>query len=45
MAGNIHPTAQVAPQAELGEGVVVGAYAVIGPIVEFLPQSTRSIVR
>jgi len=31
MAGNIHPTAQVAPQAELGEGVVVGAYAVIGP--------------
>ena len=34
MAGNIHPTAQVAPQAELGEGVVVGAYAVIGPGVE-----------
>jgi len=34
MAGNIHPTAQVAPQAELGEGVVVGAYAVIGPGVQ-----------
>ena len=31
MAGNIHPTALVAPEAELGEGVEVGAYAVIGP--------------
>ena len=34
MAGNIHPTALVAPGAELGEGVEVGAYAVIGPGVE-----------
>jgi UDP-N-acetylglucosamine acyltransferase len=34
MTGNIHPTAVVAPQAELGEGVEVGAYAVIGPGVE-----------
>ena len=39
MAGNIHPTAQVAPQAELGEGVVVGAYAVIGPGVEVGPNT------
>ena len=31
MAGNIHPTALVAPEAELGENVEVGAYAVIGP--------------
>jgi UDP-N-acetylglucosamine acyltransferase len=34
MAANIHPTAQVAPQARLGEGVEVGAYAVIGPDVQ-----------
>ena len=34
MAANIHPTAQVAPQAELGDGVEVGAYAVIGPDVQ-----------
>ena len=34
MAGNIHPTALVAPDAELGEGVEVGAYAVIGPGVQ-----------
>ncbi len=33
MAVNIHPTAQVAPGAELGDGVEVGAYAVIGPDV------------
>jgi UDP-N-acetylglucosamine acyltransferase len=31
MAGNIHPTALVAPEAELGENVEVGAYALIGP--------------
>ena len=31
MAGNIHPAALVAPEAELGDGVEVGAYAVIGP--------------
>ncbi|MEZ6017800.1 MAG: acyl-ACP--UDP-N-acetylglucosamine O-acyltransferase [Planctomycetota bacterium] len=30
---DIHPSAQIAPQAELGEGVVVGPYAVIGPNV------------
>jgi len=40
MAGNIHPTALVAPGAELGEGVEVGAYAVIGPDVE-LGANTR----
>jgi len=34
MAANIHPTALVAPEAELGEGVEVGAYAVIGPDVQ-----------
>jgi UDP-N-acetylglucosamine acyltransferase len=34
MAGNIHPTAVVAPDAELAEGVEVGAYAVIGPGVQ-----------
>ncbi len=34
MAGNIHPTALVAPEAELGEGVEVGAFAVIGPGVQ-----------
>jgi len=34
MAGNIHPTAMIAPDAELGEGVEVGAYAVIGPGVQ-----------
>jgi len=30
MAANIHPTAAVAPDAELGDGVEVGAYALIG---------------
>lgn len=30
MAASIHPTAAVAPDAELGEGVEVGAYAVVG---------------
>ena len=34
MAVNIHPTAQVAPGSELGDGVEVGAYAVIGPDVQ-----------
>ena len=34
MAVNIHPTAQVAPGAELDDGVEVGAYAVIGPDVQ-----------
>jgi len=34
MAVNIHPTAQVAPGVELGDGVEVGAYAVIGPDVQ-----------
>ena len=30
----VHPTAVVAPSAEIGRGVTVGAYAVIGPHVE-----------
>jgi UDP-N-acetylglucosamine acyltransferase len=34
MAGNIHPTALVSPEAELAEGVEVGAYAVIGAGVQ-----------
>ncbi|WP_297830044.1 acyl-ACP--UDP-N-acetylglucosamine O-acyltransferase [Thermomonas sp.] len=33
-ATNIHPTAVIDPQARLGAGVQVGAYAVIGPEVE-----------
>jgi UDP-N-acetylglucosamine acyltransferase len=37
MAGIIHPTAQVAAEAELGEGVSVGAYAMIGPGVVIGP--------
>jgi len=31
MPANIHPTAVIAPDAELGDGVEVGAYALIGP--------------
>jgi UDP-N-acetylglucosamine acyltransferase len=34
MAGSIHPTALVADGVELGDGVEVGAYAVIGPDVQ-----------
>ena len=34
MTVNIHPTAQVAPGAQLDDGVEVGAYAVIGPDVQ-----------
>jgi len=34
MTGNIHPTALVAPDAELDPSVEVGAYAVIGPGVQ-----------
>lgn len=34
---NIHPTAVVAPGAELGEGVEVGPYGVIGPHVRLGP--------
>jgi UDP-N-acetylglucosamine acyltransferase len=34
MAGNIHPTAVIAADAELGAGVEVGAYAVIGAGVQ-----------
>lgn len=30
----IHPTALIDPSAKLGEGVVVGAYSVVGPQVE-----------
>lgn len=33
MPSNIHPTAIIAPEAELGEGVEIGAYAYIGPKV------------
>jgi len=33
MATRVHPTAIVAPEAELGDGVEVGPYAVIGPRV------------
>jgi UDP-N-acetylglucosamine acyltransferase len=34
MAGNIHPTAVIAPEAELGSDVEVGAFAVIGAGVQ-----------
>ena len=34
MTGNIHPTALVAPDAELDPSVEVGAYALIGPGVQ-----------
>lgn len=33
MATDIHPTAIIEPGAELDEGVVIGAYAYIGPMV------------
>ena len=33
MGTQIHPTAIIEPGAELGEGVKVGAYAIIGPNV------------
>lgn len=39
MAVNIHPTALVAPGAELGDGVEVGAYAFIGPDVQIGPNT------
>jgi UDP-N-acetylglucosamine acyltransferase len=39
MTGSIHPTALVAPDAVLGEGVEVGAYCVIGPQVEIGPRT------
>ena len=31
---NIHPTAIVAPEAELEEGVEIGPYSIIGPDVK-----------
>jgi len=34
MATRIHPTAIIEPGAQLGEGVVVGAYAYVGPDVQ-----------
>jgi UDP-N-acetylglucosamine acyltransferase len=34
MAGGIHPTALVAPDATIGEGVEIGAYTVIGSAVQ-----------
>jgi UDP-N-acetylglucosamine acyltransferase len=37
MAGIIHPTALIAPEAELGDDVSVGAFAVIGPGVAIGP--------
>ena len=33
-AADVHPTAVIAPDARLGSGVQVGAYAVIGSEVE-----------
>jgi len=33
MSSQIHPTAVVSPEAELGEGVHVGPYSIIGPSV------------
>jgi len=37
MSGRIHPTAIVAPEAELAEDVTVGAYSIIGPGVRIGP--------
>ena len=34
MSSNIHPTALVSPEAQLGENVEVGAYSVVGPHVK-----------
>jgi UDP-N-acetylglucosamine acyltransferase len=34
MAAKIHPTALVAPDAEIGDGVEIGAYAIVGPGVQ-----------
>src|SRR5690606_12161975 len=31
MTGRIHPTAIIAPEAELAEDVTVGAYSIVGP--------------
>ncbi len=39
MSGSIHPTAVVAPDARLAEGVEVGAYTVIGAGVEIGPKT------
>ena len=39
MSGTIHATAIVAPDARLGEGVEIGAYAVVGPGVEVGPRT------
>jgi UDP-N-acetylglucosamine acyltransferase len=39
MSGTIHATAIVAPDAVLGYGVDVGAYAVVGPGVEVGPRT------
>lgn len=33
MATNVHPTAIIAPGAELGEGVEIGAYSIVGAAV------------
>lgn len=33
MTANIHPTAQIAPTAKLGSGVIVGAFAIIEDVV------------
>lgn len=40
MAGSIHPTAIIAPEAELAEDVEVGAYSIIGPNVR-IGRGTR----
>ena len=42
MAKQIHPTAIIEPGAELGEDVVVGAYAFVGASVTFIGAGTVS---
>lgn len=40
MSVEIHPSAIVSPEAEIGEGSTVGAYAVVGPGVRLGPSCT-----
>lgn len=40
MTAIVHPTAVVSPDAELGEGVEIGAYAVVGPGVVIGDRTT-----
>jgi acyl-[acyl carrier protein]--UDP-N-acetylglucosamine O-acyltransferase len=45
MSCNIHPTAIVDSAAELGEGVQIGAFSVIGPNVKIGDRCNIPIMR